>query len=775
MKFYIYFFLLILSIPLYSQVLTTAGKPVGEIILATNPDLRERLAARELVFWIKKITKAKIPLLALPSKDKNTKIFIGKKWAQDLFPEDLKALKGNDGYAVRKKGNNIYIFSEKPAGTLFGVWKFLEKNSDIIWTRPNSEYGTVFTVTPNLTLVETDFRNKPTFWYRSWAGPGGVPDYYTNLWKARNGGASQVTVRMPMRGSHYKQKEMGGIFAVGGGFMHGFLGKYMKTRPDFFPIVDGKRIISRHAQPCLSNPDVLKTLIFEARKMLKNSPEETIMLNCSNEDTWRSCECAKCLTPITLKDGTKLSPKSVTSEGDQLFRSTQTYMFLNKLAENLEKDYPGLPIQTLTYIYAAEPPAVKLHPSLMTLYCPYSTRNIRFPIHDAVSKRPYDNWAKRFEEWQKQSSILALYEYYGLRYFNATAETSAIDLRELAKAGGVGITSCETLQDVEKAYYGFGIFSDFWDTTGMELWIISSLLWDPNQNVAELRDYYYKRTFREAAPEMKKFFAVIGKNWHDKNRKGVETCHSSSSGAFNRYIVIPGDEKEARNYLKKALKAAKHPHSKILVKRILSRFDNLASSLGRLMVPTVPEALIASEDFSSPHWLKALVLNDFKLPRKYKQPNDPKNKTELRIMRDNKNIYFKLNALDSEAKKISVSKKLDKDSFPMEDHFEILLKNGKKGEKYFFAFDANGNQYDAKNWDKRWNGNWSVKSNRTKTGWQAIVTVPINDIKSIIANDKIELEVLFARINKHNNGFHQESTFKGSAFSGYRMHPLNLN
>ncbi|MEA2012149.1 MAG: DUF4838 domain-containing protein [Verrucomicrobiota bacterium] len=772
MKYLLFILFFISSQLLYSQVLTSNGRAEAEVILMPNPDLRERLAARELLFWLQKITKAKLPLLALPSNDKNRKIFIGKKWAQNLFPEDLKALKGTGGYAVREKGDNIYIFGAKPAGTLFGVWKFLEKNTDIIWSRPNTEYGAVFTVTPNLTLTETNFRHKPTFWFRSWAGPGGVPDYTTNLWKARNGGAPQSTVRLPMRGSHYIHKEMGGIFAVGGGFMHGFLGKYMKTRPDFFPLIDGKRVISRHAQPCLSNPDVSKTLIYEAKKMLANAPEETIMLNCSNEDTWRSCECEKCLAPITLKDGSKLSPKSVTSEGDQLFRSTQTYMFLNKLAENLEKDYPGLPIQTLTYIYAAEPPAVKVHPSIMTLYCPYSTRNIRFPIHDATSKHPCHNWAKRFEEWKKQPSILALYEYYGLRYFNAIAETSAIDLRELAQAGGVGITSCETLQDVETSHYGFGRFSDFWDTTGMELWVISSLLWDPNQNVADLRDYYYKRTFREAAPEMKNFFAVIGKNWHDKNRKGVETCHSSSSGAFNRYIVIPGDEKVARAHLTSALKMVKHPDSKILIKRILSRFDDLAAKLGRLMIPSIPEAFIASKEFASPHWLKALVLKDFQLPRKYKRPHDPQNKTELRIMRDDKNLYFKIYAFDSKPGEITVIKKADKECFPLGERFDILLRNGTKGDTYLFSFDLNGNKYDAKEWNGQWNSNWSVKGSKTKNGWQAIVTIPIDDIKN--KKGKISLEGLFSRINKHESNFKEESTYKGSTFSGYRMHPLNF-
>ena len=40
----------------------------------------------------------------------NTKIWIGAKGAKNLFPEDIKYLDGSDGFAVRQKDKNIYIF-----------------------------------------------------------------------------------------------------------------------------------------------------------------------------------------------------------------------------------------------------------------------------------------------------------------------------------------------------------------------------------------------------------------------------------------------------------------------------------------------------------------------------------------------------------------------------------------------------------------------------------------------------------------------------------------
>ncbi len=765
--------LLMFSQSVFSQALVNNRKASGEVVLAADPDLRERLAARELVYWIKQISKVKLPLLALPSKNKNTKIFIGRKWAQDLFPEDLKFLKKSDGYAVRKKGNNIYIFGAKPAGTMFGTWKFIEKNTDLIWTRPNPECGTIFSYTPNLILTETNFRDKPAFWYRSWAAPGGIPDFNDSLWKARNGCATRIIVNLPMRGWHYRYKELGGALGVGGGFMYGFLGKYQKTRPDFFPVVNGKRTIKNHAQPCLSNPDVLKTLVYEAKKLLQNAPEETKILVCSNEDTWTSCECKNCLKPILLKDGSKLSPKSVTAEGDQLFRSTQTYMFLNKVAENLTKDYPDLLIQTLAYIYAAEPPAVELNPAIMALFCPYPTCNMRFPIKDAVSKNHYSNWSERFEKWKKQPCVLTFYMYYGLRYFNAVAETSAIDLQDLAKCGGVGMTSCETLQDVETSHFGFGKFSYFWDTTGMEIWIISRLLWNPYLNVAQLRDYYLKRTFRKAYPEMKKFFAIINKNWHDKKRKGFETIHSGPSGVFKRYIVDPGDEKKAKNLLVNALKLAKDPRVKELISRILSRFNNLAGSLNRVLIPSTPNGIIVSQEFASPFWFNALKLTDFKLTRRAMRSGSPKNKTELKMLMDDNNLYFRLDASESAMAEIKQTPKSANECFPLGEHFEILLRDGKKGEKYFFAFDSNGNKYDAKNWNSRWNSDWKVNSGKKENGWWALVTIPIKNIRNPNSDKKLSLQGLFARINQHKDGFMEENTFKGLIFNGPRMSSLS--
>ncbi|HOF87184.1 MAG TPA: DUF4838 domain-containing protein [Armatimonadota bacterium] len=238
--------------------------------------------------------------------------------------------------------------------------------------------------------------------------------------------------------------------------MFGFLGKYKETHPEFFPLIDGRRVLNNFTQPCFTNKEALRTLIREAREQLNNAPEDTLILDCGNEDTWRCCECPACLLPITLPDGTALAPKSPSAEQDPLFRSTQMFIFLNAMAEELVKEYPKLKILTLAYIFAAEPPKVTVHPAIMVLFAPYPTVNMRFPVMQHGPGVP-GSWASRFQQWG-QHPALAFYEYWGVGYCNAMGETAAVNLRALAQFGGVGVNA-EALQDVDTAMEGIGSFT----------------------------------------------------------------------------------------------------------------------------------------------------------------------------------------------------------------------------------------------------------------------------------------------------------------------------
>ena len=121
--------------------LASNGKPAAEIVLPANADVVLKFAAQELQFWIQRISGAQLPLVNVESSGKK-QIVLDPSSAK--FPADAAKFKGNDGYSVRQKGDKVYLNAGCSKGVLNGVFRMLYKNSDIIWARPNPEFGTVF-------------------------------------------------------------------------------------------------------------------------------------------------------------------------------------------------------------------------------------------------------------------------------------------------------------------------------------------------------------------------------------------------------------------------------------------------------------------------------------------------------------------------------------------------------------------------------------------------------------------------------------------------------
>ena len=78
------------------------------------------LAARELQYWIGKMTGAKIAIVEAPTGTVKYRIFLNSDEAHKLWREDvewLKDAKGIDGWFVRTKGRDIHIGCAVPNGT----------------------------------------------------------------------------------------------------------------------------------------------------------------------------------------------------------------------------------------------------------------------------------------------------------------------------------------------------------------------------------------------------------------------------------------------------------------------------------------------------------------------------------------------------------------------------------------------------------------------------------------------------------------------------------
>ncbi|OGV55928.1 MAG: hypothetical protein A2X49_08055 [Lentisphaerae bacterium GWF2_52_8] len=731
------------------------GKPWGEVVGNEDAHSAEIFAAKELCIWVEEMTGAETPLNYEPSTDKNLKIFVGKSFASQ-WKSELETLSKTDGFAIRRKDNNIYIFGDRPRGTLYGVYAFLENNSEIIWARPNFSFGTVFGKGPDFKLEKVEVLEKPVFKLRGWNICSLRGDKATGVWEMRN--RANLPVQTPVQ-------ELDSIIPYGGfeGLLPSQVAKeYFKSNPEYFAWDKFQKTRSTGAF-CLNTPGLPDIVVKEAVTAISKMPVRPEQADIGMNDTWRVCHCEECMKPIKLKDGSLLEPKDATSEKDPVFRSTQYFMFMNKVAERWQKTMPDIELTTLSYIYAAEPPLCELNPNLRIMFAPYPTNNERLPLlHPDQDKV----WRTRFEKWGELTKNLAFYQYYSpnMRHL---AKTASIDLRQLQKFGGAGIVS-ECGPDVPKLGEGsFHPLSYNWDINPIEPWVLNRLFWDPNQDVDALRKYYIKRAFREAAPAMEKYYSLFLSGFEDPNDKTFTNCHASDSNVFRIFIVDKNLEEPCRNALIEAEQTAKNPNSLKLIQAIRRRFEMISDSLGRIMVANLPEAEKAGAAFDSPLWEKLRKLDEFKVPYSAaiygKKSNEATEESELRIMNDGKNLYIRFIASDKDPAKASASALHENaESWPKGDHAEIWFKSG--NILYTFAFDCNGNKYDAKNWDKTWDSGWRLKTRKTKDAWEAIAVIPLSDITDIgfkKEDQKTRLKSFFLREYAHGSKFPEESSFKG--------------
>jgi len=144
------------------------------------------------------------------------------------------------------------------------------------------------------------------------------------------------------------------------------------------------------------------------------------------------------------------------------------------------------------------------------------------------------------------------------------------------------------------------------------------------------------------------------------------------------------------------------------------------------------EAPTIDGDLSDPVWAKAAVLDDFRqVEPDTGQPASER--TVLRILYDENNLYFGVYLYDDEPDKIQVRSKTRDGPVFAEDQFRIVLdpdmtrRNG-----YSFEVGPAGGREDAliqnnTNDLGRWNTIWVVRSHVVADGWVAEVSIPFRD------------------------------------------------
>ena len=169
-----------------AALLVNSTVPKAEIVIPAKADPGEVYAATDFQHWIAEISGGTLPILRGESDAKNVKIFVGCEFGKK-FPKDQEAIGKTDGFAVRNEenGQRIYVFGNCIRGVHNGLCRLIERNTDLIWARPEPGVGTIFTPQRFLRFKDLSFIDVPKSEIRIAGGYACAP-IFDNPWHARN-------------------------------------------------------------------------------------------------------------------------------------------------------------------------------------------------------------------------------------------------------------------------------------------------------------------------------------------------------------------------------------------------------------------------------------------------------------------------------------------------------------------------------------------------------------------------------------------------------------
>ncbi len=311
-----------------SITLAANGQSAYRIVIASNSIPAERYAAEELQGYLAKMTGARLAIVTDAERPNSREILLGDSAHLRKLGTGIDCARiGTDGFTLRTEHGRLIIAGQRPRGTLYGVYSFLEEKLGVRWFTPELE---VVPHRDRLALAPLDETQVPPLEYRE--------VFWTEIMRD-----ADFAARHRLNGNHYKLTEKhGGRFVVYYPFVHSLDAliprELYQDHPEYFPLIDGKRV-DGYVQRCLANPEVVKLAIARVRQWIKEHPEATI-ISVSQNDTGKWCQCDQC----------KAFDEAEGSPAASMIR------FVNTIAADIERDFPNVRIDTLAYQYTRKPP-----------------------------------------------------------------------------------------------------------------------------------------------------------------------------------------------------------------------------------------------------------------------------------------------------------------------------------------------------------------------------------------------------------------------------------
>lgn len=448
---------LLLILPLFScQVnspiaLVANGESEYRIIIPDGDNDAQRIA-EELQKYLEKISSVQFPIFSDKEEPTETEILLGNTNRPDDNSIDRDSL-GEEGFVIRQSNKRICIAGGGSRGTLYGVYEFLET---YLGCRFLSEKHSLIPTKTEITLDPIqENRQSPGFEWRrhshTWVDP--VLSRSNSSW----GGSPD-----PFIGGEY-------TYAAN------------NVCHTFGPLMNWSKGQSFRTQPCLTDEEVYQTMLKNAQTWMKDNPEAEIISISQNdgaEGDTGECTCIGC----------RASNKQYGASGTLL-------NFVNRIAEELKKDYPNLMVETLAYIHTEEAPKGGVVPAdnVIIRFCTMGGCMMHALVDEDRSETGVypgntNDHYKNLLNWSKITKNLYIWEY-------------DINFGSIFTC----IPNFERLYKNIKFYHDIGVKGVFIQGMGetgefdhLRAYLSSKLLWNPSMSYEEyttlmiefMRDYY---------------------------------------------------------------------------------------------------------------------------------------------------------------------------------------------------------------------------------------------------------------------------------------------
>jgi hypothetical protein len=256
--------------------------------------------------------------------------------------------------------------------------------------------------------------------------------------------------------------------------------KYFKDHPDWYSEVKGKRIAEvtkpgefGRGQLCWSNEEMLEELTKVVLENIRKNPQYG-MLDLSQNDWDDHCECAKC--------------KALDDAGGS--HSASLIHGVNRVAEAVEKEFPGFLVETLAYQHTRKPPTgIRPRDNVLIRYCVIE-RGASQPIDSDQNRAMLDD----LNAWSAVAPKLFVWDYVsnlgGSLAPHPKHHVFAKDLRTYRDNHAVGVF-------LEGESLGA---TDF---IGLKTYLMARLLWDPSRDESAVMEEFLNGYYGKAAPALR--------------------------------------------------------------------------------------------------------------------------------------------------------------------------------------------------------------------------------------------------------------------------------